>query len=352
MPQRTNTFQEVVAIIHAHLAELSDDQVEITESKMLTDLVSGESREVDTCLETHIAGHKMVVSIESRDWKRKQTVEWVEQAIAKHQTLATNRLVLVSSSGFTGQAHSKAKTNGITLLELDSEISSIRAEIVGNLNSLWVKRFDLTPTNCKVIFGHSNEGPDTLTILETDVFRIDGTPLYSIFDLVEFLIRSMNIDNDAMRDATGTESRFALNLDPAHGVDPESGEPLDIYMNTEGATGSSTQKITRIEISGNVRVTNVEMHLKHGKLKSNGQDAADFDNTGHAYGTAVVKDTEIIFVATENAEGKKQTSMRSNPISAKAKPNSENGQSTAAALSTRCCAAEVRPGRYGAVCES
>jgi hypothetical protein len=44
------------------------------------------------------------VSIECRDRRRKQGVEWVEQMRGKHDRLPTNVLVLVSSSGFTRTA--------------------------------------------------------------------------------------------------------------------------------------------------------------------------------------------------------------------------------------------------------
>lgn len=309
-----------MAIIHAHLAELSGERVKITESKMLTDLVSGDSREVDTCLEASVAGHKIIVSIECRDWGRRQTVEWVEQALAKHSTLATNRLVLVSSSGFTGQAQSKAKANGITLLELHSDTDAIRAEIVGNLNSLWVKRFDLSPKRCKFVFENKNDDPNTPAITDTDVYRSDGTRLYPLSSLIETLIQSMNIDNDSMRNAAGSENSFTYVVEPALGPDPNSEETLEVYMKAETSTGPELRKAIKIEISGEVRVTVSEMGLKHGKLASYDAEGTEPDNAGHAYGTAEVGDTEILFVATETAEGQKHTSIRSTPISNKTNP--------------------------------
>jgi hypothetical protein len=44
MPQRTNTFQQVVRLVHEHLAA---DGASVKESHMLVDEITGEDREVD-----------------------------------------------------------------------------------------------------------------------------------------------------------------------------------------------------------------------------------------------------------------------------------------------------------------
>jgi hypothetical protein len=49
------------------------------------------------------------VGIECRDWKRPQSVSWVEDVRGKHSDLPVNLTVLVSSSGFAKTALNKAK---------------------------------------------------------------------------------------------------------------------------------------------------------------------------------------------------------------------------------------------------
>lgn len=74
MPKRTNLFQKVMHLAQVHLAA---DAV-VTESKLLTDLVTTTKREVDICIETTIADHGVVVCIECRDHKRPADVSWVD----------------------------------------------------------------------------------------------------------------------------------------------------------------------------------------------------------------------------------------------------------------------------------
>lgn len=59
------------------------------ESKMLTDRVTKRKREVDVCIEGHVGGHSVVVSVECRDHKRIADVSWVDAMKAKHDRLPT-----------------------------------------------------------------------------------------------------------------------------------------------------------------------------------------------------------------------------------------------------------------------
>jgi hypothetical protein len=109
VPKRTNAFQTVVFMIQSHIA----GRAKVAESAELTDLVTGESREVDVCIETQVAGRQIIVSIECRDQARKQAMGWVEEMYAKHSRLPTDHLVLVSSSGFTPNALTVARSYNI-----------------------------------------------------------------------------------------------------------------------------------------------------------------------------------------------------------------------------------------------
>jgi hypothetical protein len=113
----------VVFLLKQHIA----GDARVTESAELIDLVSGTPREVDVCIEAEIANHAVRVCLECRDQKRPQTVAWVEEMRSKHDRLPTDRLVLVSSSGFTAEALSKARSFGIETIvpeELTDEQAS------------------------------------------------------------------------------------------------------------------------------------------------------------------------------------------------------------------------------------
>jgi hypothetical protein len=104
MPQRSNSFQKLVKILNERL----DDSWLVTESKMFEDSITGEAREVDIVIESNFGSHKIIISIECRDHKRKCDTPWIESMKAKHDSLPTSKLVLWSSSGFYKPALLKA----------------------------------------------------------------------------------------------------------------------------------------------------------------------------------------------------------------------------------------------------
>jgi len=109
MPKRTNPFQKFIYDIKKQTA----GSAIVTESKMLIDKITGDEREVDVVLETNIAGHDIIISIECVDRKRKMGVKWVEEMKTKHDSLPTDKLVLCSRTGFAKSALKKAEHYGI-----------------------------------------------------------------------------------------------------------------------------------------------------------------------------------------------------------------------------------------------
>ena len=69
----------------------------------------GQEREVDIVIESMLAGHTVTVGVECIAKKRRSCVEWVERVRAKHENLPTNKLILVSQSGFYKTASKKAQ---------------------------------------------------------------------------------------------------------------------------------------------------------------------------------------------------------------------------------------------------
>ncbi len=97
MPARSNPFQRLTYLVKRHAAP----HATVTESKMLVDPMTGESSEVDICIEQTVGSHDIIVSLESTSTARPSDVGWVDQMKAKHDRLPTNKLVLVSQNGFT-----------------------------------------------------------------------------------------------------------------------------------------------------------------------------------------------------------------------------------------------------------
>ncbi|MCJ0895828.1 hypothetical protein MTX38_02065 [Rhodococcus sp. ARC_M13] len=299
MPKRTNEFQEIVAIIHSHLSAGAT----VTESKMLRDLDSGNFREVDTCIESVTAGHPVIVSIECRAHKRPQTVSWVEEMHSKHLRLPTNVLVLVSSSGFTRSAIEKARQFGITTA-VPGEIEPGRfgTEVVGKLDAIWMKSFTLTVGKVRLWVEESADRPAEIVVpfLDTSLFFEDGDFAMSAQDLAQGFMSSVDLENDAMRDALGDEEFFTIGRDPATAIEPESGEAVDLYLKKEEPTGNYLRKITRIEITGPAEVTVAEIPLTHREL----------NGTGYSAGAAKLGDRAVLVVATETPSGETSLTAR------------------------------------------
>lgn len=116
MPKRTNDFQELIAYIYK---TISPDDCIVEESSLVHDKDSRSLREVDILLTQNIAGHKISIAIECRDRKRSETVEWIDSLIGKAGSLDVNKIVAVSSEGFTQAAIEKAKSRNIDTLSFE-----------------------------------------------------------------------------------------------------------------------------------------------------------------------------------------------------------------------------------------
>jgi hypothetical protein len=176
MPKRTNDFQRLIRM----LTQLLGDGAVVEESKMLTDLVSGEQREVDIYAEGTLAGQTVNIGVECRDHQRKQGLRWVEQMHSKHERLPTNLLILVSSSGFTSPAIAKADSYGINTIaptQADSDlatevlaslgmtawnINDASSSVSANVPTEWLER------NARAVTGDDGQIP---------FYRSDGSPL-------------------------------------------------------------------------------------------------------------------------------------------------------------------------------
>lgn len=115
MPPRTNAFQRLVALLTATLA----GHAKVTESAMLPDRVTGGPREVDVLVVSKAASYQVALGIEVIAWRRPADTPWIEKMRAKHENLPTDKLILVSESGFSEPARRKAEFYGIETLTVD-----------------------------------------------------------------------------------------------------------------------------------------------------------------------------------------------------------------------------------------
>jgi hypothetical protein len=133
--------------------------VTVTESKMLRDAVLGE-REVDIVIEGEFDGEPMVISVEVIEHGRVATLPWVEQMLRKHRDLPTNRLLLVSKSGFSHKALTVIEREAGRVQALTPRVIEVNGEVV--VKRLFVDAIDYKPTDGKV---HVRNGDDRIVVV-------------------------------------------------------------------------------------------------------------------------------------------------------------------------------------------
>jgi hypothetical protein len=107
MPKRTNPRQQGIGLLEGMRA---GPTFPVAPSKFLRDVLTVENVEVDVVIEYQIDRRTLTRSFEFVAKTRRADFAWVNSMIRKHLTLPTNRLFLVSWSGFTKGAQKQAAT--------------------------------------------------------------------------------------------------------------------------------------------------------------------------------------------------------------------------------------------------
>jgi len=112
MARKGRELERLVALLEEILGPVG---AQIKSPDFLPDSITGESREVDVSIRfTDETGPKLVVG-ECRDRDQTSDVTWIEQAVTKLRDLKVDLGFLVSSSGFSQAAKTKAESYGINL---------------------------------------------------------------------------------------------------------------------------------------------------------------------------------------------------------------------------------------------
>lgn len=197
MPRRTNPFQK---LIHTIQHELAHEAV-VTESKMLSNILTGSPVEVDVVIEAETGGIPLIIGIECKAEARTVTVEWVREMLGKHRDLPTDKLVLVSRSGFTPEAERYAaarRAEAIRLHEAESfNWSKMVADLIANPN-LRIANFEIRVQSWSVTLDESQRqrilAKEKPSFTDTSgVFSTEGQSLGTIKQLGVSLLRDRRI---------------------------------------------------------------------------------------------------------------------------------------------------------------
>jgi hypothetical protein len=299
MPRRTNLFQNVVAIIQRHMA---DDAV-VEESAMLVDRVTDEEREVDVVIRATPAGHPVAVGVEASSTRRPASVTWVDEMVGKHAHLPTDKLVLVSESGFTAAARKKAEVAGvIALAPEDLPEGDPAFTIVNRLRSLWPKVLSLTPEKIGMRVLRRGDDPPYVApeLADFPVFLDDGYALGTLEGVVRSTITA-NIEKIfeqiGLRDIEDDLDRFfSLEIGPSWRVEVD-GEKRSICVRV-ATDPPELRPIDALQVLGRAEIRVSEIPLKHGRL----------GDVRYAYGEgSVLGADDSLVVVTEDEGGGKLT---------------------------------------------
>ncbi|MEZ4920896.1 MAG: restriction endonuclease [Saprospiraceae bacterium] len=114
MTKKSNAFQKAIHFIHD---ELKETDMHVTESAILeeSDVDLLIPREIDVLIEKVENGETRKIAIECRDRSKKDDIMWIDGLIGKYLHLDVDRVIAVSSSGFSKAAKVKAKKVNIEL---------------------------------------------------------------------------------------------------------------------------------------------------------------------------------------------------------------------------------------------
>ena len=299
MPRRSNLFQDVVAIIHAHMA--ADATVEA--SAPLKNRLTGEGREVDVVVRSEAAGHGVTVAVEASSTGRRASVEWVERMFAKHADLPTDKLVLVSESGFTAQARTYADAKGIVAISPEDLRGSDPAfKVVNSLRSIWPKVVSITPKGVRITVRRPRDDdvvwfkalPDPIVYLD------DEDEMGTLIDVMQAFIRANMptiVDQiDLANIADDLTSEFVLQVGPPWIIHVASAERR-LCVRDETGDKPELHTIETMEVRGTAVIHVSEVSLAHRRL----------GEVMYAYGEGVVGGKRALLLFTEDEQGGKGT---------------------------------------------
>jgi hypothetical protein len=284
VPARSNDFQAVVYFIKRHLAA----DATVTESAQLPDRVTGQMREVDVLVMGHIAGHPLRIGIECRSRSRKDPVSWVEEMRAKHDDLPTDRLVLVSASGFSKAAATKAAHYGIEIVTPGKPIADDGP--LARLGRPQVEFRDVIHEGVVALHGGIELDGQSLTT-ELDprhvLFASDGTELGPLSRLVVSIVQRVDLRAAVAAAQDGDERLVIQESRPR--LHQSGYAPVEVYLRDEG----SPPRLLPLRSLSIICASRVEVRpvpLSVGEL----QGAA------FAYGSGQVAGTDAMLVITED----------------------------------------------------
>lgn len=301
MPQRTNLFQEVVEIVHRHLAP----GALVEQSAMLVCRKTGTTREVDVVVRGNQAGHEVIVSVEAVGRARKADRPWVDSMVAKHADLPTDKLVLVSEKGFTKDARAAAlASNAVPIAPED-----LTGKSAPGLPALRPVVANLSNIDYGLAF--SEPAPDSGWPKEPRVRTDKGVDVGSLMEVAKALYRqriSLILDELNVKDVSSDQvRRVHVRLDPDESGQltmDVGGQRRPLFLENEDGAVYGIEWIT---LTGDLALSvSAQIPLKASRY--------DEISATVGYGEGQVAGRDALLVLTEQDAGEATLTLRIRPL--------------------------------------
>lgn len=265
---------------------------------MLMDKDSGAEREVDLLIRQKVAGHEVIVSVEAIEHGRVADVTWVDAMLGKHDSLPTNKLVLVSDSGFTRPARTKAETRGaVPITPQDLDVADPDSLVIGKLDEVWPKSVSLTVTGAKLVVMVSGASVVlTEVAADLEIVREDGSGCTHVQELAVAYANTLLEGTFEHLAADVTDSatvRFEAGVEPVEVVTDGGSHPVFLrFVRDTGEERLDQIMAMQLELSAIVSA-GPPIQLTHRQIA--GQKAA--------YGTTTAGDDPAVLVVVDAGEG-------------------------------------------------
>jgi hypothetical protein len=198
MPKRGNPFQSLVRALH----EQKPSGARVRESVELVDRVTGSSREVDVVVDLDLHGHSLTISVECVDRRRPAGAPWVEQMIEKHADLPTDKLILVSASGFSRGGLAKATAKGADAVSLGDVGDHPWTTVVGKLDSLLLES---VKAHIGIVVFETQDQPWPGTHVPRSAELVRGDVTVSVPRFIDAVLSKRELMEVAIRVSEGAE---------------------------------------------------------------------------------------------------------------------------------------------------
>lgn len=249
MPKRSNQFQRLVALINQCLAH----DVLVTESKLIPDIITGESREVDIVLSGTISDYPVSIGIEVSSKNRKADTTWVESMYGKHQSLPLDKLVLVSERGFTKPALKKAAHYGIETIKFENALQT-DWELVTKLTAKGIFELTSFKCDCTIVFLLPDGSKDQIDVPARARIRTAGSEI-ALDQFIEIILNREEVKEILYTHIESTSERqYWFSYMEPNGI-------LEVEID------DVKTKALELRVSINIEQTKTPVTFAHGKYR-------------------------------------------------------------------------------------